>query len=640
MTDITVSCPSCAAKLKLPDFSLVGRRAKCPRCSERFLIQPDPPAPTDIEEELPTLPAAPVQGRAARWVPDDAPAITPPAAPVTAAAAEEVAASGPFAGFPEINVSATADDGATPGSGSATERLSKRRRRGGNRTTWASLAVTGVLALAVTGWVWLEQRNSGSEVASNQPARNPGWEQEREEEEESNAIAELLSPTTGKPISLKHIPFTPHLICHLHPSELWSRDAQISEFRALLGDLGIWLENFIQTRTRYAPQEIDELTIAMNFGPRMTEPDIAVVVRLSEAQTIRDLERRFSGRMRPDLDSDVAVYESEDAAFLLVDNETFVSASLTLSESLAEYATGEALASPDMEAIIQQSDHDRHFSLLFDHELVDSHREDVFSEVLLPAADKVLFWFGGEVESICWSMHLEPSCYMEFLFHNSSDSTARKVQRSMMAQLQKLPEDILDTVRYMRPNTLGTRQMIGRFPAMLQALRMGTSGHVAPGMARLITVLPPNAAANLAAASVLTWNQSLVTDFTLETAVVRNDSARVPDKLADRLKMKVLVVFNRTPLQEALGYIAETIKTDLVLDGDGLKLAGFTQNMAQTLDLGEVTALEGLNGIMQQYAAERDPLVLVVDEEKKQLLVTVRSRAAADGLEIYDTTEK
>ncbi|MGB0739730.1 MAG: hypothetical protein ACPGXX_06630, partial [Planctomycetaceae bacterium] len=101
MTDITVSCPSCAAKLKLPDFSLVGRRAKCPRCSERFLIQPDPPAPTDIEEELPTLPAAPVQGRAARWVPDDAPAITPPAAPVTAAAAEEVAASGPFAGFPE-----------------------------------------------------------------------------------------------------------------------------------------------------------------------------------------------------------------------------------------------------------------------------------------------------------------------------------------------------------------------------------------------------------------------------------------------------------------------------------------------------------------------------------------------------------
>jgi hypothetical protein len=30
----------------------------------------------------------------------------------------------------------------------------------------------------------------------------------------------------------------------------------------------------------------------------------------------------------------------------------------------------------------------------------------------------------------------------------------------------------------------------------------------------------------------------------------------------------------------------------------------------------------------------------VVDEEKKQLLVTVKSKAAADGLEIYDTTKK
>ncbi len=647
MSEITVSCPSCTARLKLPDASLVGKRARCPRCSERFVVQP--PASSDAStaarsaaaafeesEELPVLPAAPMQGQAARWVPDDAPA----AAPVPAPSAQPAPAPlMPVVPQIDLSVAPGAEDG---GAGTSTvERFAgRRRRKGKSSATWVSLTVTGLLVLAVTTYFWLEQRGGRNDVAGNVPAKNPGWEQEKQQEADSNIAAEQLSPTDGKPVSLSHIPFTPHLICHLHPADLWSSNAQMSEFRALLGDVGLWLENFIQTRTRYTPQEISELTIAVNFGPRMTEPDLALVVRLDERQTIRDLERRFGGRMRPDLNSEAAVYEAADAAFLLVDEQTFVAASLTLAESLADYSGVAALASPDMEALIQQSDRDRHFSLIFDREIIDSHREDVFQETLLPAADRILFWFGGEVESVCWSMHLDPDCYMEFLMHNSSDSTPRKVQRNLLAQLDQLPEDILGMVRMMRPGTLGTRQMIGRFPAMVQALRMGTTAHVAPGMARLVTVLPQNAAANLAAASVLTWNQSLVTDFEAEMPVASGLGKEIPDKLEDRLRMKVLVIFNRTPLQEALGYIAESIGTELVLDGDGLKLAGFTQNMAQTLELGEVTALEGLDGIMQRYAKEGDPLVLVVDEQKKQLIVTVKSKAAADGLQVYDTASK
>ena len=646
MSEITVSCPSCTARLKLPDASFVGKRARCPRCSERFMVElpaavpaaaPAPAPALEALEELPVLPAAPMQGQAARWVPDDAPAVVAAAAPVQPAVTAPAASALPQF---DLSVAPVADEGDT--SSSTVERFSgRRRRKGKNSTTWLSLAGTGLLALAVTTYFWLDQRGHGTDVAKSTPAKNPGWEQEKQEETDSNTAAEGLSPTAGKPVSLNHIPFTPHLICHLHPAELWDSNAQMSEFRALLGDVGIWLENFIQAKTRYTPQEISELTIAVNFGPRMTEPDLAVVVRLDEKQTIRDLERRFSGRMRPDLNSEAAVYEAEDAAFLLVDDQTFVAASLTLAESLADYAGVGALASPDMEALIQQSDRNRHVSLLFDREIVDSHREDVFSGTnLLPVADKILFWFGSEVESVCWSMHLEPDCYMEFLMHNSSDSTPRKVQRNLMAQLDKLPEEILGMVRMMRPETLGTRKMIGRFPAMVQAFRMGTTAHVAPGMARMVTVLPQNAAANLAAASLLTWNQSLVTDFDAAMPVVKNSSTEIPARLEDRLKMKVLVIFNRTPLQEALAYIAESISTDLVLDGDGLKLAGFTQNMAQTIELGEVTALEGLDGIMQRYAKESDPLVLVVDEQKKQLLVTVKSKAAAEGLEVYDTSSK
>jgi hypothetical protein len=114
----------------------------------------------------------------------------------------------------------------------------------------------------------------------------------------------------------------------------------------------------------------------------------------------------------------------------------------------------------------------------------------------------------------------------------------------------------------------------------------------------------------------------------------------IPDKVADRLKLKVLVDFRRTPLQEAFGYIGESIKTDVTIDGDALKGAGFTQNMPQTMDLGSVTALEAIDRILQNYAKERDPLVLVVDEVGKKLLLTTKVKSEADGLKPFDTKAK
>ena len=70
---------------------------------------------------------------------------------------------------------------------------------------------------------------------------------------------------------------------------------------------------------------------------------------------------------------------------------------------------------------------------------------------------------------------------------------------------------------------------------------MGTSTNVGPGYVRLVTLLPDKAAPNLAAATLLTWNQSIVTDFS--EAVVQVHLSRmgptVPDSVVDRLKMPV-----------------------------------------------------------------------------------------------------
>ncbi|HQZ64194.1 MAG TPA: hypothetical protein PLY87_03925, partial [Planctomycetaceae bacterium] len=109
-----------------------------------------------------------------------------------------------------------------------------------------------------------------------------------------------------------------------------------------------------------------------------------------------------------------------------------------------------------------------------------------------------------------------------------------------------------------------------------------------------------------------------------------------PDTIAERLKTAVVIEFKNTPLNEAMTYIGTAIKTEITIDGEALKAAGFTQVMPQTYDLGSVPALSAIDAILQKYAAERDPIVLVVDETNKKLLITTGIKAKADGLTPYE----
>jgi hypothetical protein len=500
------------------------------------------------------------------------------------------------------------------------------------------MVITTILVAAggYGAYVFNQQK---TQQARKAPAVNEKWEETKVQLAASNEDAEALSPTSGKPIPLDYLPFTPHLICHLRPAELWKKsDRTTVEFQAILGDLGTWLHEQIRSRTHFEPEDIEELTLAVNFGPRMSVPDVAVVVRLKEAQTKTNFLKQFKGQRKAD--SKAEIYESAEYSFMLIDDRTFAAAPLGLTQDLELSRNDAALASPDMDPLLQASDRQRHASLIFDLKILDSHREDIFMAQMQKVVDKFVVWMGNEIETVSWSMHLEPNFYMETLLHNSSDSSVLKVQRHAQLQFSKLAEEMLAGVEKMKPATVGSRQMIGRFPAMLQALDVGTTAHVAPSFARLVTVLPKQASVNLAAGALLTWNQSLLTNFDEEKVVAKGDTTSIPDKLVDRLQMKVLVDFRRTPLQEAFGYIGESIKTEVTIDGDALKGAGFTQNMPQTFDLGSVTAQAALHEIILKYAKERDPLVLIVDEKAKKLILSTKVKAEADGLTTFDTAPK
>lgn len=608
--------------------------------------------PDEVQLELaeaPPPPPEPMVGTSARWVPDAGseappqpefpvlPSAGAPAAPgntasVTATPLDTAPAA---TAFPQLDADAEASS-----EGTVTDRIRGRRKRK-SRTGPIVVGVgTALFAFCMFGLWWNRNGDNNTVTADDQPQVNEEWQAEKQNMATDDEDAQALSPTDGTPIPLKYMPFTPHLVVHIRPAELWAPKRRHGETLANLGELAGWLKQDVMERiTRFQPEEIEELTIAMNFGARMSEPDLAAVVRLRNEQTMSDLKgKRLKGELRTDL-TEAEVMEHNDFAYTILDKQTFVVATANLAIELAEVRKVSREPSVELEVLLRESDRTRLVSMLFDVQNIDAHKEYVLPDDMQILAEKFVLWFGEDVQSVCWSMHLtNQAMFMETLVHNTNASSTLKVNRSMKGSLTRLPGQLAEMARMMSPSAIGRRQLIGRLPAMIQGIVLGTQVSVASDFVRMTTFLPDKAAPNLAAAALFAWNQSLTTDFD-GPAPVAAVQKKIPEKVVDRLKqIKVYVDYSRTPLNQVLGDISEEIKTPIELDGSALMLVGITQVEKQTMSLGDVPAITVLDRIVSTEKF-RGNMVVVVDEQAKKITVTSRPSAEEKGLQIFDTKQ-
>ena len=287
-----------------------------------------------------------------------------------------------------------------------------------------------------------------------------------------------------------------------------------------------------------------------------------------------------------------------------------------------------------MEVLLQVSDRNRHVTLLADLPVLDVHKDLVLIPHLHSLAEQTSLWFGSDSQTMSWSIHLDPHLYMEVRLTGAAETTPYVLQKKMRQQIDKLSDRLHETVRTMRPETVGHRTIIGRFPAMIQAVSVGTQIRQSKTGAILTAILPQKAAANLCAGATLTWNQSVLeeSDHTRTTLPAARPA---PESVAECLQQQVLVDFRREPLHEALDYLSRQTSVTVTIDGDALKVAGFTQNMPQTHTLGEVSAVKAIHAILSQYDGK---LVIVLNEDHRTVLLTTQDAANAQGLSPYDTT--
>lgn len=632
MDELSIPCPKCGRVLKIRDRAWLGRKGKCPKCSHAFVLA----EPEEVELELAGNEPTAV-GTGARWVPDD---VTPAPTPIPAV---RPAAPPPIV-TPVIEQPVIAPIAAETPSIAAKAR---KKAKGG----WFGVVATiVVVAVAVGGGYFFAKKQFSQQMAAVAPpaaapvvAAPPVAAEETPSGSAGTAtgaatagsgISWTESPTSGEPFDLRLVPIGARTVIHMRPAALWAAGSQGEEFRYCLGPVNEFVQQKIQTITRLEPSRIESMLLCLIPGARGTVPEVAAVFRMTDEAKKSELLELFGGE-RVDTYGP-PVYLSKGQACLIVDERTIAVCPEGLAGEMVGAKDYPALSTDGISELLGETDRDRHFTIVFDPVSWRLDAEAMMPPLAVPFFNQFLDWLGNDVETVAWSMHLDKERFFsELLVRNQAVVSPRQLEREMVAKVRELPRTVLNSVRKMEPRERGKRKVIGRVPAMTQAVAMGTITETGPRHVRMVTGFPERAAPNLALGTLLAWDESTRTDFSREltpSAAPKPDtSKKIPELLADRLKLKVSVDFRRTPLQEAFAYLAEELQTTIELDGDGLKFAGYTKNMPQTFALEDKSAEEVIKTILKQY----DKMCIVLDQPNKTILVTSLQGAEQKNFKPY-----
>lgn len=657
---IAIQCPHCQKKLKIEDPRLLGKKVKCPGCKVSILLEPPRPQPKTVapreedEVQLELVTNEPPTGTSARWVPDepklDFQSTSPPK-------------RSDSPGFPDLNALPGAAQSApaaksAPGPLVAVEPTSpvasyQRRKK---KKNWLAIGLMGGFALAGIVVVAVLMRNyeapsptADPTVAGPAPVENleqPPAENEpysRPRLENRPQLVAEFAPTEGKPLQLAMLPRGVNFVIHVRPALLWSDAYDYQVLKAsLTDDVTNWIAATLKELCRREPQEIEEAYIGYLLGAGGTEPEVCAVVKLKTPAKLSALIEEFRGEYfydimdRPDLRLKV----DDKYAYLIKDESTIAISPATYAGELEESMTHPFSNSVPMENLLRETDAQRLFTMVGVVRDFGLHYKGILPAAAHPFAEQVLEWIGEDVEALSWSFHPEPYLHSELLLHPVTSSNPAKLQARINTQFAKLPEQLWKEVCLkMSPQEMRFRNFIGRLPAMLEAYRQATVGVTTANFVRMTTVLPAKAAPNLALATLFTVNEAARTDFTAEVVMVAETKPNLPETVAERLRLTVDAEFNRTPLEQALQYLADEIQVQLFVDGDALKDAGYTKNMPQTFNLGKVPAERAFAEIINTYQEAGKIMVMSIDEQQKLITVQTLKFAEAKGMPVYKPRE-
>ncbi|MDC0261803.1 hypothetical protein OAK47_01135 [Planctomycetaceae bacterium] len=619
MPAFVIPCPYCGTELKLKDRSLIGKKGKCPKCSKAFRLE-EPEEEDEVQLEL-VAPSPAGNQSATKTAPvQQAPQINTFEAPVVA---------------PDIE-------------SGGVQRMKEMRRKNKKRRNF-QIVIGGLVAVLLAGTIYYikdqPEKQALAAAEAKKPKRNAAHDAQKAKDKSDLEALANAAPTRGEPIALNFMPSGARVIINLHPDEFWKPGSLAEEFRYCIGPLGIWLETEIKALTKFDPSEIDRLRICLIPGLRNERPKVAAYVELKEEQLESTLIKLFPGDSVNDYEP--KIYLTGDDCFIHIDNRRFAVGPGEYAQEMADAIDVNAVTNRDIETMLLKTDSERHLTILFDPKILRLEQVSWFPENARPVLNHFLDWLGDDVLTAIWSVHLDDQFHHEMLLRNDAAALPATVQRKLSQRLEEMPERVLSAVRKMTPQQIGPRKIIGRYPAMAKVFTMATSSGSDDRSVQFTTVLNDRAAPNLALGTLMAWDESTRTDFNKSDSPAAMVASNQPKKeltFEEKLQKQIEIDFGRMPLQDAFAYIADEAVLSLEIEGDALKLAGFTKNMPQTFKYEQISVTkailaiingEGNSIIKDSITKGTGKIGLFLDDTGKGFIIATEKYIADQGKTAY-----
>ena len=641
MSALRVRCPHCRKKLRIENRKLLGKALACPGCGERVVLrvpsrEPEEDTDQELADDIPV-------GTSPRWVPDPTSPVTQENSPLISDGGVRIPRLDDLS--PEETPAFPSNVGGfTPREISGAQRSTRRRVRYSTYVVWG---VVGLMACVTLGFVirqLLQPKRSEPqrEHAAVEPNSDPTHRlpYTRQQLEADRDLVDEFSPTRGEPIRLLMVPGGISFLVHLRPADLWSDDRKSQIFRASLTEnVTNWISESLQHICHRKPQQIEELLLGFILGAQGSPPEVCVVMRLTEPARMSDLTEEFRGTYLYDVADrpDLRLKVTDTHGYLIHDERTIAICPAHYAAELEHWIqTPNHEVSEGIARLLETTDRERLLTVIGTPGDLLWHLETLIPEPAQPTLRHVLSWIGSDIETMSWSLHTVPYLHSEVMLRPASLSNPLKLQDRLSAQLERLSETILkDVCLKMDPAELRFRRFIGRLPAMLEAFHRSTVIATGANQVRMTTVLPAKAAPNIALALLFTADEAARTDFSAAPSRATASSPQRPETVVERLRLIVDAEFNRTPLEQALQYLCDEVQVHLAVDGDALKDAGYTKNMPQTFNLGNVPMEQALARIIDSYRERNKEMVVSIDESTKTLHVLTRKFAEAKEMPVF-----
>ena len=661
---MTVACPHCGLPVALPTAETTGRRFACPHCRQPLVLELLPEK--NAEAAQPPEPSAKRRAKAPLppgWIPlEPAPAETDSNSP-----SNRTSDSAPTSPGPTLKPGL--DDLSPLGAAAGLSVWQTRRQATRQRRRKAlRLIIPGSIAVGIAVAAALfaldrmssraardgrDNRPETADHSSPSSQRDAPAEQPPVRTPDRSSAKDERSAAPTRPIRLLLAPDGVRMVIHLRPARLWGEKTVSSppnvaaavdksgqsapsgpkgkparsrgeEFRAALEPLSAWAERQIRSWCLFPPSQIEEVVFSFVLRSPDDPPDVAATVWLKNDTSAAEVAKRFGGRRVER--GRLAVYSNAERTLVIRDARTFAIG--------PQAAAGEMVAANDqpnptdesIEELLKQTDRRQDITVLFRPDDLDRFRGVLFPAALQGLAHGVAGWLDPDaVEGAGLSLRLADPFRIRLELRNRPATTIHQLRAEMQAHLDKLPAEVLEYVKTRNPPTIGQRKLVGRLPAMWKAVALGASSASEERLLTIESILPERAAPNLSLATSLALAESGPSAGA--PARAPGSQLKRPKTIAERLATPIDVDFRRTPFSEAFGSIGEDTGLTFELDGGGLKLAGYTKNMPQTLRITGTPAIDVLRAVLKPYPK----LVLVIDEPRQTVIVTTREAADAKG---------